>query len=91
MKKDNITSKLDVLYEEMMDLGILQKNDKTQAYQLSRKFVTRLHTRDVTKMQLEDIIEAVNSFGVDDIEALSEYSAVIMIILDVIKERRSES
>lgn len=89
--KEKLTDRLHVIYQEMVELGLIKDNPEVpNAYSLSRKLTNLFYPKPIEEIDMLDIIIAVEKFNINDIEAVAEYSAVIATVIDIVKERRSE-
>ena len=89
--KEKLTDRLPVIYQEMVELGLIKDNPEVpNAYRLSRRLADLFYPKPIEEIDMFDIISAVEKFNINDIEAVAEYSAVIATVIDIIKERRSE-
>ncbi len=89
--KESLSARLHVIYQEMVQLGILRDNPEVaETYRLSSKMASMFYPKPIEEIDMIDIINAVEKFNVNDVEAVAEYSAIVATVIDIIKERRSE-
>ena len=89
--KEKLTDRLPVIYQEMVELGLIKDNPEvSNVYRLSRRLTDLFYPKPIEEIDMFDIISAVEKFNINDIEAVAEYSAVIATVIDIMKERRSE-